>query len=479
MSIKEIKKLIKIKKISRMRSRTIFKLSELIGCDSENLITTSFHPRASVTNSHITEVLILNLIYQYTNLEPTLFGFTFDTPYKTGERKDRSPVIIPFDNYYITLRSPNKIGGFPISLSASLTENEISRINLETKRIISENGKLLQKYLDNIQFGHVLFDLRRHGTKKLIEKSCQRSDIIKKIYLDSAKNSTNLGDSITKINLGLLHFNNFRIYGMPFDLIIKNFPEIAISSVKMYPELFQHICSDAKRYPIYLYSNTIKSECPNGCVFSTDNFLESIGNNFVPTGLMCLVFLSIFSDHTICGSFMKDYYIQNLPKAREIARNLGYDTDLKIITFERNRCVQAYGTYDIVSFLNTMSNLGRNFYLNGYITIPEDVEEHQKWIESYIKEKKITERINDFERDSELTRHFLGLFNRSISRPTLYEMSVFGIKPYYDGNIIVSQKGEYWTCNIETENKAISQGKYYSYDTSIMQPCYFPLELQI
>jgi hypothetical protein len=446
-----------------------------MGLDSDDFIILSFHPRASTTNSHITEVLLANEIYRFTGLVPLWFSFTFDSGYKTNERKDRTPTLLCFENKYITLRSPDKIGAFPISSCKPVTEDELKRVSEETRKVIIENGNLLQSYLDLIQFGHVLFQLRRSGTKKLIQNCLNRLDNVISIYLEAIRESKNLGESLTKMNVRLLRYHNLFLEAIEFDNLIKNFPDLYIDTVKKYPELVYHICRDAKRYPIEICGNKIKSGC--GCIFSIDEFIENVGVSFVPSGLMCILLISLFSDYTICGSLMRKYYEENITKSSQISKEIGYETNLRFLTFERNRCVQGYGMYDLVSFLHTMNTLGRNVYLNGSFSLPEDVEEHLNWLREYVKEKNITRRLSDFRKDEELTKYFISLIERSVSRPTLYELTIWGksISPVTNSEFI--HENEICLGNLIPPHNSIRKGIYYSFDVSIMPLSYLPAEL--
>jgi len=399
----------------------------------------SFHPKLSLLNNNIQEVIMAQKIAESLGMTPLWIPYTYDTGFKTGEKKITSSAYAFFEGEYIDLRSSQQIRGNLIKLEKAINKKELNVFMQKLEKLWLGKINWAKAHFNQYDFGHHLFPtkLKLMGlTKKELRNKIQN---LKKMLTQATNQNMSLGHSLAKITHSLLIDAGINLNLAFIDDI---FPEllgkileyvISTQKVKNNPQLLEgfllHFNQKNKvRTPIdftgdsFLCMDASANRLFDGGI---DELVEALKNNeVIPTGMaQILVFSAIGCNLTIGGTHTQEYYPEYISATNDLLEETPLQHSMKLFSYGDVRFLNGRSITDMMSASRVLEAVGsRAIAQSGKVVLPNDVVDNLQFLagndavpveyEKYLGEvnpekktslKKLEERFRKLQEINQLT----------------------------------------------------------------------------
>ena len=357
----------------------------------------SFHPKLSLLNNNVHEALLCSLLAEELEMVPIWMPYVYDTGYKTKGKKISSSALFYFEGKYLQLRAPSQIRGNLIGMEPPLKDSEIKAFINELKTEFTRSIQELKKYLDGINFGHELFNLKLKLLKMNAKEITSRIAEMESDFLRINKGTKTLAHSLTRISVYLLEKIGIKVYPVMIDFLL--------------PEIFGEILEDAvsreqnakdpeKLEGLFLWFDK-KTKERKPIQFTGQNFIGVDENSqkvfegsvkdlvhalqkqdIIPTGpALMLLFNAIGCKLTLGGTHTLEYYPDYIQSANNILSETEFDHTMQEFCYGNIKFIDSRNTGDILAVARVLEKAGsRNIAETGSFKVPDSIVDHLNFL---------------------------------------------------------------------------------------------------
>jgi hypothetical protein len=357
----------------------------------------SFHPKLSLLNNNVHEALLCSLLAKELDMIPLWMPYVYDTGYKAKSKKISSSALFYFEGKYIQLRAPSQIRGNLIGMEPPLKDSEIKAFVSELKTQFTQSIQELKKYLDEINFGHELFNLKLKLLKMNVKEINGRISELEADFLKINKGTKTLAHSLTRFSVYLLDKLGIKVYPMMIDFLLPEiFGEIledAVSrpSIAKDPEKLEGLFlwfdkKTKERTPIQFTGQSFIGVDENAQkVFEggVKELVDALKNHdIIPTGpALMLLFNAIGCKITLGGTHTLEYYPEYIANSNKILQETDFDHTMQEFCYGNLKFIDSRNTGDILAVARILEKAGsRNIAETGSFKIPDAVVDHLNFL---------------------------------------------------------------------------------------------------
>ena len=355
----------------------------------------SFHPKLSLLNNNVQEALLAVKFAEALDQIPLWIPYVYDTATHSSAEggKIRAPTYAYVEGSYIPLRSAAAIHGNIIKTEKAVQKREITKFMLELEKTLLSSLGGLQRQLNQYNFGHGLFDLKRRvmgfTKKKLRKELVSFTDL----FQGATKGAKNLGEYLGQTSLKLFEkldipINLAFIEKVIPELVVDVFSQIIIKQdvqddPSLLEGLFVHYNIKKKiRTPI-LYTGDAFIAIDDNANRHFDGSLEELAEelrngSILPTGpSLILLFTALGGQVTLGGLHTQEYYPDYLSNATKLLSGTGFNSQMRVVGYGPIRMLDTRSMTDIMAINRIYEKVGsRSVVKNGTMQLPHDIVDH-------------------------------------------------------------------------------------------------------
>ncbi len=357
----------------------------------------SFHPKLSLLNNNVHEALLCSMLAKELDMIPIWMPYVYDTGYKAKSKKISSSALFYFEGKYLQLRAPSQIRGNLIGMEPPLKDSEIKAFIAELKTQFTQSIQELKKYLDEINFGHELFNLKLKLLKMNIKEINGRISELESDFLKINKGTKTLAHSLTRFSVYLLEKLGIKVYPMMIDFLLPEiFGEIledAVSrpAIAKDPEKLEGLFlwfdkKTKERTPIQFTGQSFIGVDENAQKVFEGNVKDLVDalkkHDIIPTGpALMLLFNAIGCKITLGGTHTLEYYPEYIANSNKILQETDFDHSMQEFCYGNLKFIDSRNTGDILAVARILEKAGsRNIAETGSFKIPDSIIDHLQFL---------------------------------------------------------------------------------------------------
>ncbi len=362
-------------------------------------VLVSFHPKLSLLNNNVHESLLAVKLAEKLGQIPLWIPYVYDTATHSSSDggKIRAPTYAYIEGSFVQIRAASQIHGNIIKTEKTIRKNEINKVILELEKLLIAKLGKLQRQLNQYNFGHYLFDLKRKVMGLNKKKMRNILDGYRKLLEGSIKGSQNLGEYLGNVSQKLLHGLEIPINMAFIERVIPEILPPILTQIIAQP----HIQDDPSQLEGLFNFYNVKDKSRVPIQFTGDAFIafddnanrlfdggikelaEGLDDNsIIPTGpALILLFSALGCSVTIGGLHTQEYYPEYISNANNLLKNTGFNHNLKVIGYGGLRLLDTRSITDILAVNRILEKVGsRTVVKKQSFSIPHDIVDHLNFL---------------------------------------------------------------------------------------------------